>query len=305
MFSTHLSLQKPNLFLLLLSLVLTSCGGGSAGNTGQVKFSITDAPVDSAEKVVIHFDSVTLHGPNGNIPVSIVDPVTADTGRDIDLLLLQSGQWTGLFDKEVSAGHYSWIRLWLDLEKSYIQIAGSQYALRCTSCENSGYRINTSFNVEADSTLTMMLDFDLRKSITDPNGSSPDYILRPTVRMVNTAASGAITGNVDPTLITLLGSNNCSVYVFSGHDAQLDDVYIPISDTLPEIQNNPVSTEKVSNIGSYSYTAGFLPEGSYTIAVTCDGMNDSAALNDILTFSEAQNIIVAAGTTTTANFLSP
>ena len=305
MFSTHLSMQTTYLFLLLLSLVLTSCGGGSTDNTGQVKFSITDAPIDSAEKVVIHFDSVTLHGPNGDNRVSIVDPETINDGRDIDLLLLQSGQWTGLFDTEVTAGHYSWIRLWLDLEKSYIQIAGSQYALRCTSCENSGYRINTSFDVEADSTLTMMLDFDLRKSITDPDGPALDYILRPTVRMVNSAASGAITGNVDPTLITLLGNDNCSIYVFDGHDAQLDDVYIPISDAIPEIQNNPVSSTKVANISPYSYTAAFLPEGSYTIAVTCDTESDSAATDDTLTFSEAQNIIVTAGTTTTANFLLP
>ena len=94
---TRLSLQTTYLILLLFSLALTSCGGGN-DNTGQLEFGITDAPVDNAEKVVIHVTSATLHGPNGNIPVNIVDLVTGDSGRDIDLLLLQSGQWTGLFD---------------------------------------------------------------------------------------------------------------------------------------------------------------------------------------------------------------
>ena len=195
--------------------------------------------------------------------------------------------------------------MWLDLDKSYIQIAGAQHGLRCTSCENNGYRINTSFNVETDAILTMILDFDLRKSITDPNGSDPDYILRPTVRLINSAASGSITGTVDPTLITLIGSNNCSIYVYDGHDAKVDDVYIPISVSIPDTQNNPVNTTKVTNNGSYTYTAAFLPEGNYTIAMTCEGMNDSASIDDTLIFSEAQNVMVIAGTTTTVNFLIP
>jgi len=193
-------------------LTLSACGGGSGSATGQLSLGVTDAPVDNAEAVVIHVTSATLHGPDGDIRV----PETGTLDRDIDLLKFQGGQWTGLFDETVTAGHYSWIRLGLDLAKSYIQINGNQYSLRCTSCDKTGYKINTSFDVAQDATLTMMLDFDLRKSITDPNGGSTDYILRPTVRLVDHAASGAISGSVSKTTLDTLGypSGTCSVYVF-------------------------------------------------------------------------------------------
>lgn len=218
------------LSILASSLGLMACGGGSSSDPGQgtIQIGITDAPVDSAEAVVIHFTSATIHGDSGNTVVAVTDPVSGDPGRTIDLLALQSGQWTGLFDNVVTAGHYSWIRLEMDFSKSYIQINGARYALRCTSCENNGYKLNSSFTVERDAVLALMLDFDLRKSITDPSNASTDYTLRPTLRTIATAASGSISGAVDSNLITAApgAMAACSVYVFSGYDAMLDDVYI-------------------------------------------------------------------------------
>jgi hypothetical protein len=286
------------LSILFISIGMTACGGGDTQGTGTLAIGITDAPVDSAEAVVIHFTEATLHGPDGNTIVKVTDPVTGDPGRSIDLLQLQGGMWTGLFTDVVTAGQYSWIRLTLDLTQSYIQINGQQYALRCTSCENNGYRLNRSFNVAIDGTMALMLDFDLRKSITDPS-SGLDYILRPTVRVVETAASGVITGKIDSTLIANLGGfTGCSVYAFAGNDALLDDVYIPIDMAIPAEQNNPVSTAKVvfeNNI--YQYTLSFLPAGDYTVALTCDADMDSAATDDTLTFSDPVNVTVIASKT--------
>ncbi len=294
--------------VMLLALALVACGGAKS-NTGQLTLGITDAPVDSAESVVIHVTAATLHSSDGDSTIDVVDPVSGNVGRNIDLLLLQSGQWAGLFDETVSAGHYSWIRLGLDLSKSYIQIAGEKYGLRCGSCDNVGYRINRSFDVTADATLALMLDFDLRKSITDPNGSSGDYILRPTVRLIESAASGSISGTVDPTLISSLISGSstepCSVYVFDGQNAQPNDVYLPMNGAVPDAHTNPISTAKISTDGSNNYTAAYLPAGDYTIVVTCDAVNDSTIVDDTLNFSTAQNVSVSASSTSTANFAAP
>ncbi|MCK5387285.1 MAG: DUF4382 domain-containing protein, partial [Gammaproteobacteria bacterium] len=103
------------LSMLFISISMTACGGGDTQGTGTVVIGITDAPVDSAEAVVIHFTKATLHGPNGNTTVPVIDPVTSQSGRSIDLLQLQGGMWTGLFTNVVTAGHYSWIRLTLDM----------------------------------------------------------------------------------------------------------------------------------------------------------------------------------------------
>ncbi|MEJ2390812.1 MAG: DUF4382 domain-containing protein [Gammaproteobacteria bacterium] len=295
------------LFGLVASMCLTlaGCGGGSGSGSGKLSVGMTDAPIDGAQKVVIHVTSATLHGPDGNTTYDVMDSTTGTPGRDIDLLKFQGGQWTGLFDATVTAGHYSWIRLGIDQSKSYIQINDTKYGLTCPSCDNTGYKINTSFNVAKDATLTMMLDFDLRKSITDPNGSNPDYILRPTVRLVDAAASGSISGSVDGTLLSsLLPSSGgmCSVYVFAGLDATPDDIYIPTSSPIPSTQNNPVTTANVTGTGPYTYTAAFLPAGDYTLAVTCMASSDSAATKETLSFSYTQNATVAAGATTTLDF---
>lgn len=293
-------------------ITLAGCGGG--GNTqgsGTLQLGITDAPVDNAEKVVIYFEQMVFHHESGDITRDVYDPVTGEPGYSIDLLALQGGKWTGLVDSEVPAGHYSWIRLKIDMSKSYIQINGNQYGLRCTSCEKNGYRLVSSFDVESDAVLLFMLDFDLRKSITEPqpktSGPDKEYILRPTLRTIQTAASGKLAGTVDATLISDLGGiEGCSVYVYEGHDVTPDDIYIPLDSDVPTTHINPISTGKVmlSESGDYVYSVAFLPEGVYTAALTCDGENDSADSNDDLNFAVVVNTDpVVAGTTTNQNFM--
>lgn len=286
---------------------LSACGGsGGASNngSGMLSVGITDAPVDSAQAVVIHFNSVTVHGDEGNIYHDLTDPDTG-LGRSIDLLALQGGQWAGLFDDEIPAGHYSWIRLGIDLDPSlsYIQVAGQQYQLECNSCENNGYKLVSSFTLDSDAVLALMLDFDLRKSITNPNNDPTVYKLRPTVRVVETETSGSISGLVDSTLIASLGgSEGCSVYVFDGADATPDDIYIPL-DAIPLSQNNPVSTAMVQyDDGVYHYRVAFLPQGEYTVVLTCDAEDDTADSDDTLSFYGAVNETVVPASTKTVNF---
>ncbi len=301
-----------NFFILIFLLTLSGCGGGSndtSAKQGTVEVGISDAPVDNAEAVVVHFTQATLHGPDGNTIIAITDPVTGLPGRSIDLLLFQSGQWSGFFSQTVTAGNYSWIRLEIDFTKSYIQIGGAQYALSCTSCSNNGLQLNRSFTVPADATLALMLDFDLRKSITLPNNGSQIYKLRPTIRIVETAASGSVSGTVDPTLVASLGGDitGCSVYVFNGSNATPDDIYIPFSGSLPVTQNNPVSSTRVitATNGDYIYTAAFLPAGNFTVALTCDAKTDHADTDDTLTFASPINTSVLAGQTSTVDFPAP
>ena len=78
--------------LTTFSLLLTGCGGGGSSSddtdkTGTINARIADAPVDSAEAVVVHFTQATLHGPGGNTVIPLTDPATGNPGRSIDLLL--------------------------------------------------------------------------------------------------------------------------------------------------------------------------------------------------------------------------
>jgi hypothetical protein len=131
-------------------------------------------------------------------------------------------------------------------------------------------------------------------------------MLRPTVRLLDSASSGKITGTVDSGLIATLGSGkDCSVYVYEGFDSPLNDIYIPMKGTKPATHNNPITTAKISSDGTSQYTAAFVPEGNYTIAVACDVTMDSAMTVETLPFSDPQNVSIVAGSTTTVNFAAP
>ena len=292
------------LFLAAMAL-LGGCGGSDNG-TGTLSVQVTDAKVDEANAVVLHYTAVTIHGEGGNTLVEVTDPLTGEPGRSINLLDYTNGESTVLFEQELSAGNYSWMRLEIDFSKSFIELADGQHELRCDSCENNGMKLNRSFTIDADQTTAFTLDFDLRSSITYANG---EHHIRPTIRVVGTQASGAIAGTVDASLITAPGTGEdtgCAVYVFNGGDAQLDDIYIPMSGPVPAEQNNPVTTAMVNynaeaDPPTYTYTAAFLLEGTYTVSLTCDAVLDDSATDEPVTETptaeDPANMMVFTGTT--------
>jgi hypothetical protein len=211
-------------------------------------------------------------------------------------------------------GNYSWIRLEVDFDplKTYIQIDGNRYPLNCNSCANTGLKLNRSFDVTTDNTLSFTLDFDLGKSITEIPTTPPavrNFKLRPTVRIIETAAAGNISGTVDGTLISSIdvpdAGGDCVVYVYEGSDATPNDIYVPDVGNPPNSWNNPIVTAPVElNVSTYEYTAAYLPEGEYTVSLTCDAENDDPlVMNDIdVNFTGTANATVTAGTTFTVNF---
>ena len=302
----HPTLLIPTLLLLT---AIGACGGGSSAS-GRLTLSLTDAPVDTADAVVIHFTAIVVQRDNGGprSEYSLTDPVTHQPGRSIDLLQLNSGKSTVLFDRSLPAGSYSWIRLAVDFDpqKTYIEIGGLRYALSCVSCEQNGLKLNRSFSLDGNGPLSLTLDFDLRKSITDPN-SNHDYKLRPTIRIVETAPAGIITGAVSESLMTPLGG--CSVYVYEGMNVIPGDIYLPLDGTTPTGARTPVTTAPViydSDTATYTYRAAYLPAGAYTIALTCDGEEDNPLQADTgVTFYGTDNVNVTPGEITNFNFNMP
>ena len=297
--------QLRLLALLIMSLVLSACGGGSSNGSGSgtLSVSLTDSPVVGADKVVIYFTSVQVHEADGSTTdVNVIDPVTKTAGRSVDLLQLQGTKSLVLFDKELPAGNYDWMRLQVDFDpgKTYIQIGGKQYALNCTSCQNNGYKLNRSFKVNDAAVMAYSVDFDLTKSITLANGI---YHLRPTLRVVETAASGNLSGSVDSTLISSLGGETgCAVYVYDGSNVLANDIYLPEGSALPFEHHNPVATAMM-DATTHQYTVGYLAAGDYTAALTCDAENDNASTQDPgVTFHGTANITIQSGQTTTHDF---
>lgn len=289
------ALKWKTLALSLASAaLLAACNSsGSSGDTGNLTLKITDAPVDEASKVSVKFTGISLNPENGS-----PNRYDFDEPREIDLLALQGEASEVLMDREsVPAGRHQWIRLHVAAEKdttdSYIEINDSQYPLYVPSGSASGLQLSGGFDVPANGEASFTIDFDLRKSLVNPQ-SGDYYFLKPSLRLVDNSLIGHIAGTVDENLYCE-GEGN-AVYVFDGHDADPIDINTGRDD-------NPVTTANVSYDGSdYSFSVGFLTEGDYTLAFTCDAGMDDPEEEDDLNFSATLNTAVTAGETTNVTF---
>lgn len=297
----------------LMLLGLAACGGGGGDSpdaNGRVNLSITDAPIDDATSVVVQFSAVAFKRAGSDVEV-VKELVSSP--RQLDLLQYQQGRAALLLDGvTLPAGSYEWVRLIVDnqpnVRDSYITLTtGQECELRVPSGAESGLKLNRGFTLPADGSVALTIDFDLRKSIHAPpgqQGSTPDctqaYLMRPTLRIVDDANVGAITGQVDSTLATA----EClpKVYVFSGSDVVVDD--IEESDAAPDVDPVVVAGVDVENGSTaYRYHAAFIPPGAYTVAFTCS--DDDPTDDDVLTFLAPQNVTVQANLISTADFAPP
>lgn len=307
------------IFIIGIVPLLSACGGGSSsgGQQTSTRFSITDAAVDGATEVWVSFTGIQVKPAEGS-----AIQFTFDAPKQIDLLTLQGNASEVLLDTtSLPPGHYDWLRLDIDdndcgvLEGgdsptgSYIVLDdGSSEALHVPSGSESGLKLNDSFTVVANGSSDFTVDFDLRKSVVKPVGQDCHY-LKPRLRMVDNTAVGSIEGTVsavmvnDPSCLPGEGEesleNGNAVYVFSGAAVTPDDV---------DGDDDVFTTAAVAlngESGAYEFAVGFVPEGTYTIAFTCEGELDDPEADDAISFLEAATVEVMADAVTLHDFGVP
>jgi hypothetical protein len=230
---------------------------------------------------------------------------TFDEPKSLNLLAYQGGASAPLItDEEVPAGQYSELRLNINAEDSdtdddslpdsYVITEDAPDERKELAVPSSVLKLKGDFLVAADTTTDFTIDFDVKKSIVDPQGKSlADFLLRPSLRLVNNLQVGAISGEVDYGTINqtvdCAADYNGSVYVYQGEDATLSDINVT-SDSVQPVMAVPVSDEDKD--GMYTYTAAFLPAGDYTIAYSCQLDNNET--DETLEFLGKQNVTVIA-----------
>ena len=272
-------------------LLLTACGGSDndtpptpTPNTAKVSFAVSDAPVDSAEKVVVAFDKIELvREGQDNILLEVSGPNGEDY-RQLDLLEYQgSDSALILSDAELEVGTYSQLILHVDdtsAELSYVIDETGQVELKQPSDK---LRLG-SFEVDSTGVQRFTIEFDLRRSLVE-NKNGQRYNLKPHgVSIVNNATVASLSGEVD---INLFNAGECAadsgnfVYLYPGHDldpALLTDNLDPDvnQNAVPEgavVPYNSVEVEyEAGNFGKYAF--GFIPAGDYTVAFSCSAEND-------------------------------
>lgn len=289
------------------ALLAAGCGGSSGGGdaTGNLTLGLTDGPVESADAVVVQFTGIVVKPKDGPaLDPFVLDENSCDTWDaatetcSIDLLDLVGTNRRVVFSEELPAGEYAWVRLLVNAERnvmdSYLTTTdGMDCPLYIPSGSERGLQIVSGITVTANGVSDYTLDFDVRKSITNPPGlagsamdmCNENYVLKPAIRIVDTTEVGAIAGTVDDGAESPLAQNctadeatglyeNVAVYVFEdpNEDVVPDDIDTSVDPEVGPVTTATVAWNDVDEI--YEYEAGFLLAGTYRVALTCSADAD-------------------------------
>ncbi|MGH8287265.1 MAG: DUF4382 domain-containing protein [Steroidobacteraceae bacterium] len=299
-------LLRTCIVLAVGAVLFAGCGGGDGSvaadsGTGVLNIGVTDAPVDDASKVVVEFSGVELKPQGGDAFTLDINP-----DRQIDLLALSGGVSTLILQNAtVPAGSYEWIRLQVNAQPnaqddSYIELeTGGRFPLFVPSGEQRGLQLIRGFTIAQGSISNFTIDFDLRKSVIEPPGLDPNFLLKPVLRIVDNLQVGTLAGTVASARAE---AANCSpfVYVFAGSGVTPDDLDVAGTPDVDPLVSVPVALDNAS--GQWRYRAAFLEAGSYTASFTCDGGADTPEGEEVLTFSGTSNVTIIANQTTTLDF---
>jgi hypothetical protein len=235
------------------------------GESYNTSFEVTDAPIDNAEVEAV-FVTIT----NVSVDGKSLEGFNATT---INLAALVNGKTEALGNLDLQAKSYSSIVFELDFDKDvngdapgcYVEKAnGEKDALVASS---NKITINNTFEVLANATNVIVVDFDLRKTIKkEKDGLSNDFNfvtmaeLTAGIRTVNAELTGKISGSANDANNT---SDKIIVYAYEKGTFNADVETQGKGESEVTFANAVTSTE-VKNL-SGSYSLDFLEEGEYEL----------------------------------------
>ena len=206
--------MKLNVKLVLMALSvlflgLSGCGSSSSETTtsdkGSVALYLTDAPGDyksvfiTIKDVSVHFVSTEDENTSSD------DNSTEESGWKIiaspnakyDLLTLQNGVLAKLGITELAVGKYTQVRLILSEEvitdgdgsddapyANYVVYDdNTSQELTVGSAFNTGIKLNHNFEVESNTTTSLVMDFDADESI---HSAGDKLMMNPVIRLLDT-----------------------------------------------------------------------------------------------------------------------
>ena len=241
--------KRVNIWLLFgLAAFIASCSSSDTP-TAILQVRLTDAPGDF-EEVNIDIQDVQVNADSSN---SGSGWRSLNVKKGVyNLMKLTNGLDTLLGDIQLPAGKISQIRLVLGTNNT-VKVGGVLLALKTPSAQQSGLKIQVHASLTGGITYKIILDFDAARSIvTTGNGS---FNLKPVIRSVVQAESGAIKGLVTP------AASTPAVFAIQGTDT----VATTYADQL-------TGKFLLNGIAAGTYTVSFAPKSGY-IARDSSGVN--------------------------------
>ncbi len=274
-------------FALMLTIISCSKDDNGDGNlqadSYDTTFKITDAPIDDSkvEAVFVTVSDVKVNGTS----------LEGFNKTTFDLAALVNGQTKTLGDLKLEAGAYSNIELELDFATDangntpgcyVLTVDGEKDKLEATA---NKIDISDTFEVFANNTNEIIIDFDLRKTIKkEGSGTSSNFEfvsmseLSTGIRTVNEKSTGIISGTVTDTWNT---ADKILVYAYKKgtFDANVETQGKGASNVTFA---NAVTSSEVKGLNK-SYSLNFLTEGEYEMVfVSYTEENDSFKFSSLL-----------------------
>ena len=202
------------LILLLASgILLVSCGssGDSSGSSAQGTLSValTDSATEDYQAVYVTIARIEVHPGDGE-DESLWETV-AEPNRTYNLLELVNGVFEELGTTALDAGDYSQLRMIIgDTADQENNILGEEHEfanyvidrddsevheLKVPSGPQTGLKIVNGFTIAPNQQTELILDFDATRSVVKA-GNSGNYLLKPTVKVLETIDYASIYGTV-------------------------------------------------------------------------------------------------------------
>ncbi|WP_282156533.1 DUF4382 domain-containing protein [Vibrio diabolicus] len=313
-------MKKYTYPLLAISggLLLTGCGSDdSSSDTEAATFSlsVSDAPVDDANKVVLAFQDVVL------VPF---DPETGEqTGEHIlldasdngalhqvDLMEYQgSNAKTIISEQDIAPGDYAMCvyakdgKQLNDTTLSYVEKTDGNIKGLVVPSRGScfGFKPDTSdqgrlkFSQKGQYVKvhtghnSYVVEFDLRKGLADPTGKDYMNMNSNAVSLVNASESGHISGEVSEIQYQACEADSAasnaindvpavhSVYLYAGSmdRSTMGDMGAMEPLQAPVAVANVNESQDEEGNTTYSYEFGYIGPGTYSIGYTCTAYVDT------------------------------
>jgi hypothetical protein len=295
---------------LCLPVFFSGCGCGFDCNSNSnepdpasLTLALSDQALEQLKEVVITIDRVTFVRSGGDNVV--VDTFTipglgleeADTFQ-LDLLdYLGRNTLTIITGLEMDVGSYSSIQFeLLDADINFSYALESDDVLKEINVAAEVLTV-PGFSLSSGSE-SYVVDFNLAQAL-QYRRLEDDYLLASDgIRVEDTTTAARLSGSVDSSLFNSVfpcdekeePESDNRIYIYSGislADGALADVYTgDSSTTVPAAAVAPFAVASLYDdpvLGGWQYIFGFLPAGSYTLAMSCNAVDDDPVdYNDIV-----------------------
>jgi hypothetical protein len=257
-------MKVPKLWALIASslfiFILAACGPEI--NTGTLSLSLSDATTAEYSAVYVTIEEVQVHNNEDGSWQRVASP-----NKTYNLLELVNGVREQLGITELETAHYTQMRLIIGKSPDdtinllserhpyanyIIDNADTYYELKIPSGYQTGIKIVHGFDITEDETTELILDFDASRSIVKA-GNSGQWLLKPTVKVLDTADYSIISGTVTAT------ETEGVLVSAQVYDSEVDDEKDSVM-----IQASTITDEN----GAYTI---FLHPGTYNIVAYKDG----------------------------------